>query len=96
MDSNVLKFAQSRAMRGRGTPLWYLREGFQEIIVLMEDRLYVLYPRYLVMRDVQFMHRTGEKIEDASVGQSGDTLEQKIERAREKKGQTNGEPISEH
>ena len=62
----------------------------------MKDRLYVLYPRYLVMRDVQFMHRTGEKIEDASVGQSGDTLEQKIERAREKTGQTNGEPIGEH
>ena len=62
----------------------------------MEDRLYVLYPRYLVMRDVQFMHRTGEKIKVAAVGQEGDTLEQKIERAGAKTGKTNGEPIGEH
>ena len=48
------------------------------------------------MRDVQFMHRTGEKITVAAVGQAGDTLEQKIEKAREKTGQTHGEPIGEH
>ena len=59
MDSNVLRLAQTRGMRGRGTPLWAMQERFQEIIVLMEDRLYMLYPRYLVMRDVQFMQRTG-------------------------------------
>ena len=39
------------------------------------------------------MHRTGEKIKVAAVGQEGDTLEQKIERARVKTGKTNGEPI---
>ena len=96
MDINVLRFAQTRGMRGSGTPLWALREGFQEIIVLMEDRLYVVYPRYLVMRDVQFMHRTGEKITVPAVGQDGDTLERKIEKARRKTGQTHGEPIGEH
>ena len=62
----------------------------------MEDRLYVVYPRYLVMCDVQFIHRTGKKITVAAIGQPGDTLEQKIEKAREKTGQTHGEPIGEH
>ena len=48
------------------------------------------------MRDVQFMHRTGEKIVVTAAGQDGDTLEQTIEKARQKTGQTHGEPIDEH
>ena len=96
MDSNVLRFVETRGRRGEGTPLGVLKEGFREVILEMEDRLYVVYPRYIVMRDVQFIHMTGEKITVAAVGQPGDTLEQKIEKAREKTGQTHGEPISEH
>ena len=89
IDRNVLRFANTGALRD-GTPLWYMQARFQEIIVLMEDRLYVMYPRYLVMRDVQFMLRIGEKIEVAAVGQNGDTLEHKIERARVNKGKQMG------
>ena len=52
----------------------------------MGNRLYVLYPRYLVMRDVEFIHMTGEKITVVTIGQPRDTLEQKIQKAREKTG----------
>ena len=93
--SYVLRFATTRALRD-GTPLWYLQAGFQEIIVLMEDRLYVMYPRYLVMRDVQFMHRNWEKIMVAAIGQEGDTLEQKMDTSRARTWKPSGEPIGEH
>ena len=84
MDSNVLKFVESRSRGGEETPLGVLREGFREVIFEMGNRLYVVYPRYLVMRDVEFIHRTGENITVVTIGQPRDTLEQKIRRAREK------------
>ena len=39
---------------------------------------------------------TGENITVVTIGQPRDTLEQKIQRAREKTGRTNGEPVGEH
>ena len=96
MDSNVLKFVESRSRGGEETPKGVLKEGFREVIFEMGNRLYVVYPRYLVMRDVEFIHRTGESITVVTVGQPRDTLEQKIQRAREKTGRTNGEPVGEH
>ena len=90
MDSNVLKFVESRSRGGEETPLGVLREGFREVIFEMGNRLYVVYPRYLVMRDVEFIHRTGENITVVTIGQPRDTLEQKIQKAREKTGRTNG------
>ena len=62
MDSNVLKFVESRRRGGEETPLGVLREGLREVIFEMWNRLYLVYPRYLVMRDVEFIHMTGEKI----------------------------------
>ena len=35
MDSNVLRFVPTRGMRGKGTPLGALKEGFQEILLEM-------------------------------------------------------------
>ena len=96
MDSNVLKFVESRSRGGEETPLGVLREGLREVIFEMGNRLYVVYPRYLVMRDVEFIHRTGESITVVTVGQPRDTLEQMIQRAKEKTGRMNGEPVGEH
>ena len=96
MDINVLRFVESRSRGREETPLGVLREGLREVIFEMGNRLYVVYPRYLVMRDVEFIHRTGENITVVTIGQPRDTLEQKIQRAREKTGRTNGEPVGEH
>ena len=62
----------------------------------MGNRLYVVYPMYLVMRDVEFIHRTGENITVVTIGQPRDTLEQMIQRAKEKTRRVNGEPSGEH
>ena len=59
IDRNNLRFVNSKSLV-KESPLWCIKAGFKEIIVLMEDFLYVMYPRYLVMRDVQFMHRIWE------------------------------------
>ena len=56
----------------------------------------MVYPRFLSMRDVEFIYRTSERIVVAAVRQSGDTLEQMMQKAREQTGQMNGEPIAEH
>ena len=74
MDSNVLKFVESRSRGGEDTPLGVLREGLMEVVFGMGDRLYVVYPRYLSMRDVEFIYRTSERIVVAAVRQSGDCL----------------------
>merc|ERR1711894_545241 len=47
MDSNVLKFVESRSRGGEDTPLGVLREGRMEVVFGLRDRLYVVYPRYL-------------------------------------------------
>ena len=96
MDSNVLQFVESRSRGGEDTPLGVLREGLIEVVFGMENRLYLVYPRYLSMRDVEFIHRTSECIVVAAVRQSGDTLEHMIQKAKEKTGQVNGEPVAEH
>ena len=62
MDSNVLKFVESRSRGGEESPLGVLRERLREVIFEMGSRLYVVYPRYLVMRDVEFIHMTGNSI----------------------------------
>ena len=36
------------------------------------------------MSDVEFIHRTGENITVVTIGQPRDTLEQKVQRARER------------
>ena len=77
-------------------PLGVLREGLMEVVFGLRDRLYVVYPRYLSMRDVEFIYRTSERIVVAAVRQSGDTLEQMMQKAKEKTGQVNGEPVAEH
>ena len=48
-----------------------------------------------MMRDVQFMHRTSEKIKVAAIGQDGDNLEQKMDTARSIMGKSSKEPICE-
>ena len=67
-----------------------------EVVFELGGRLYVVYPRFLSMRDVEFIYRTSERIVVAAVRESGDTLEQMMQKAREETGQMNGEPIAEH
>ena len=55
MDSNVLKFVESRSRGGEDTPLGFLKEGLIEVVFGMGNHLYVVYPRYLSMRDVEFI-----------------------------------------
>ena len=95
MDSNVLKFVESRSRSGDKTPLGVLREGLMEVVFEMGGRLYVVYPRFLSMRDVEFIYRTSERIVVAAVRESGDTLEQMMQKAREETGIMNGD-IAEH
>ena len=66
-----------------------------EVVFEMGGRLYVVYPRFLSMRDVEFIYRTSERIVVAAVRESGDTLEQMMQKAREETGQMNGD-IAEH
>ena len=73
-----------------------LREGLMEVVFEMGGRLYVVYPRFLSMRDVEFIYRTGERIVVAAVRQSRDTLEQMMQKAKENTGQVKGEPVAEH
>jgi hypothetical protein len=61
----------------------------------MGGRLYVVYPRFLSKRDVEFIYRTSERIVVAAVRESGETLEQMMQKAREETGIRNGD-IAEH
>ena len=72
MDSNVLKFVESRSRSGDKTPLGVLREGLMDVVFEMGGRLYVVYPRFLSMRDVEFIYSTSERIVVAAVRESGD------------------------